>query len=132
MKEEKPEITGKVSLEQARSPEAFHAAREEYKRVGLRIARLRKGHQPKITQHKLAELAGFSFDYISRIERGEARPSMEALCEIALTLGVQVQEFFVEPGDTGVWNLRPDALSVELTSPEGQKLVRRFRLVQEE
>lgn len=45
-----------------------------------------------ITQQRLGELAGFSNVYIGLIERGEKRPTIEALAVIAKVLGVTVSD----------------------------------------
>lgn len=55
-------------------------------KLGLRVQRLRKGRG--LTQAGLAELANLAPHTISRIERGEQSPSLEALDRLAGALGV--------------------------------------------
>ena len=121
--------TGKQKVEEARSKEAFEMARVEYKKIGSRIASIRKAQEPKVTQQSLAEKAGFSFDYVSRIEQGKARPTMEALCELACVLGVEVKEFFIDQSEKGSWNLKPEGLVVELSNQEGETIRQNFKLL---
>lgn len=54
---------------------------EKRVRIGSRIQRLRRANQ--LSQEKLAELADFSTNYLSRIERGKENPSFEILVRIA-------------------------------------------------
>lgn len=131
MENENPKKEGKKAVAEVRSQEACELAKQEYKKIGTRVARIRKSQLPKVTQNALAESAGFSFDYISKIEQGRARPTMEALAEIALALGVELKDFFVDPGEVGTWNLKPQNLTVELTNEEGQTIMQNFKLIQE-
>ena len=56
------------------------------KLVGRNFARLRK--QKRFTQEKFAEMAGFTQQYISDLERGHRNPTVVTLFELASTLGV--------------------------------------------
>jgi transcriptional regulator with XRE-family HTH domain len=56
------------------------------KLVGRNFARLRK--QKRFTQEKFAEMAGFTQQYISDLERGRRNPTVVTLFELASTLGV--------------------------------------------
>lgn len=59
---------------------------------GRNIAELRKAKN--MTQKELAEKAGISSHYLSRIEMGK-RPGIKAAAMIANALGVEVKEFYV-------------------------------------
>lgn len=54
--------------------------------VGRNVARIRR--QKGLSQEKLAELSGFSQQYISGLERGHRNPSIVSLYEIAKAMGV--------------------------------------------
>jgi transcriptional regulator with XRE-family HTH domain len=61
-------------------------------RFGHRIAALRKAAE--ISQEALADRCGFARSYMSRIERGRANPSLDAIETIAGGLKVSVVELF--------------------------------------
>ena len=63
-------------------------------RFGLRVKELRK--QAGITQEKLAEMVEVSCDYIGLIERGLRSPSFQIIERLAKSLGVRVEELFIE------------------------------------
>jgi transcriptional regulator with XRE-family HTH domain len=56
------------------------------KLVGRNVRRIRK--KKGLTQEKLAELSGFSQQYISSLEHGQRNPTVVTLYELATTLGV--------------------------------------------
>ena len=56
------------------------------KLVGRNVRRIRE--QKGITQEQLAELSGFSQQYLSGLERGLRNPTIVTLYELAQTLGV--------------------------------------------
>jgi transcriptional regulator with XRE-family HTH domain len=60
------------------------------RKIGANVLRHREGKA--ITQQRLGELAGFSDIYIGLIERGQKRPTLEALAAIAKALGVTVSD----------------------------------------
>lgn len=64
--------------------------------IGSRIKTLRrlKGY----TQAELAELTQMSTNYIGYVERGERTISLQALEQIAHTLGVEISAFFLFSG----------------------------------
>lgn len=55
------------------------------KLVGGNVARLRV--KRGLTQERLAELSGFSQQYISGLERGARNPTIVTVYELALALG---------------------------------------------
>ncbi len=67
-------------------------------RIGRNITKLRQAKN--LTQKELAEKAGISTHYLSRIEGGTCpRPHVKSLSRIAETLGVEVRELFEEKQD---------------------------------
>jgi transcriptional regulator with XRE-family HTH domain len=54
--------------------------------VGKNVKRIRE--RKGLTQEKLAEISGFSQQYISSLEKGRRNPTIITLYEIALSLGV--------------------------------------------
>jgi transcriptional regulator with XRE-family HTH domain len=54
--------------------------------VGRNVRRLRQ--QRGLTQEQLAELSGFSQQYISGLEKGRRNPTIVTLYELVLVLGV--------------------------------------------
>ena len=64
------------------------------KKFGNRVAELRRA--AKISQEGLADLCGFARSYMSRIERGKANPSLDAIETLAGGLKVSVVELFME------------------------------------
>jgi transcriptional regulator with XRE-family HTH domain len=64
--------------------------------VGRNVLRIRKSKD--ITQEKLAEMSGFSQQYISGLEKGQRNPTVVTVYELSLALGVNFIEL-----------LKPDA-----------------------
>ena len=62
------------------------------KRFGHRVAALRRA--AKVSQEALADRCGFARSYMSRIERGKANPSLDAIEVLAGGLKVSVVELF--------------------------------------
>jgi putative transcriptional regulator len=62
------------------------------KRFGLRVAELRRAS--KVSQEALADRCGFARSYMSRIERGKANPSLDAIETLAGGLRVSVVKLF--------------------------------------
>ena len=56
------------------------------KLVGRNVQRIRL--EKNMTQEKLAEVSGFSQQYISGLERGRRNPTIVSLYELATALGV--------------------------------------------
>ncbi|HEY7245311.1 MAG TPA: helix-turn-helix transcriptional regulator [Xanthobacteraceae bacterium] len=54
--------------------------------VGDNVRRLRRVRG--LTQEKLAEISGFSQQYISGLEQGQRNPTVVSVYELALALGV--------------------------------------------
>ena len=66
--------------------------------VGRNVRRVRQ-HRG-LTQEQLAELSGFSQQYISGLEKGRRNPTIVTLYELATVLGVSHIEL-VRPDDQG-------------------------------
>ncbi len=47
-----------------------------------------------LSQEKLAELTGYSRNYIGMIERAEANPPIDTLCKIAKILKIEPEKLF--------------------------------------
>jgi transcriptional regulator with XRE-family HTH domain len=60
------------------------------KLVGRNVLRIRKNKN--ITQERLAELSGFSQQYISGLEKGQRNPTVVTIYELAQALGVNYIE----------------------------------------
>lgn len=74
----------------------------DYQQIGrqIRAARLRR----KMTQAQLAEAADLSVPYISHVERGKKRVSLDALLRISQAVDVTVDQLLsgTQPQDTQV------------------------------
>jgi len=66
------------------------------RKFGHRVATLRKAAKPFLSQEALADRCGFARSYLSRIERGRANPSLDAIETLATGLKVRVGELFDE------------------------------------
>lgn len=66
------------------------------KLVGRNLARVRR--QKRLTQEAVAELSGFSQQYISGLERGRRNPTIVSLYELAQALGVSHMELVKPDG----------------------------------
>jgi transcriptional regulator with XRE-family HTH domain len=64
--------------------------------VGRNVLRIRKSKG--ITQERLAEISGFSQQYISGLEKGQRNPTVVTVYELSVALGVNIIEL-----------LKPDA-----------------------
>lgn len=70
---------------------------ELYGLLGRQIAHLRR--KAGLTQEELAEMTGYSVDFISLVERGVNAPTVKRLQDIAVAVGVEVwQLFYPESG----------------------------------
>ena len=74
--------------------------RESLKKLGDDLRQLRKAQNMTLIQ--LAEKSGRSVSFLSKIERGLARPSITALQEVAAALGMPVGWFFETNGPVPV------------------------------
>lgn len=93
------------------------------KLFGKRVRTLRKAG--KLTQEKAAEAAHLNSKYLGEIERGEKRPSFEAIMALAKALNVSPEIFFrFERDETDERNLRNKiAIMLQGTSAHQLQLV---------
>jgi len=75
--------------------------------LGAQLRRLRL--ERKMSQEKLAELAGLNYKYIGRIELAKADPGADVLVRLARALAVHVGELFetITPGDAAGYRFSP-------------------------
>jgi transcriptional regulator with XRE-family HTH domain len=66
--------------------------------LGRNVLRIRKSKN--LTQEELAEMSGFSQQYISGLEKGQCNPTVVTVYELSLSLGVNYIEL-----------LKPDTLA---------------------
>ena len=64
------------------------------KKLGLRVKELRAA--TGLSQEAFADTCGFARSYMSRVERGGANPSVDALEVLATALDVHVKDLFTE------------------------------------
>ena len=93
-----------------------------YHTVGLRVRRFRL--ERKITQEELAFQINTSAAYISNIERGRKKPSLQKLAEIADVLGVTLNDL-IYSGSSGYSFSNSKELNemISLCTPEKQQLL---------
>lgn len=65
------------------------------KALGMRIKELRA--QQGLTQEELADRSGLFRTYMSRIESGQANPTLTMLCQIAAAFHVDPRELLAPP-----------------------------------
>lgn len=87
--------------------------------LGAQLRRLRL--ERRLSQEKLAELAGLNYKYIGRIELAKADPGADVLVRLARALAVPVGELFqtITPVDAIPYRLLPadvDSITVTLTT----------------
>ncbi len=63
-----------------------------YKEIGIRILEIRK--QSGITQERLSELSGISSNFISQIERGRNKCSLETIYKLSEALSTPLSSMF--------------------------------------
>ncbi|WP_353888981.1 helix-turn-helix domain-containing protein [Acidovorax kalamii] len=63
--------------------------------LGLRVKELRADHG--LTQEELAERSGMFRTYLSRIESGQANPTLTVLYQVAAAFPIDVRELLTPP-----------------------------------
>lgn len=99
---------------------------------GKRIRTLRKA--AKMTQEKAAEEARLNSKYLGQIERGEKRPSLDAILALAKALRVSPASFFHfdrEENDEKVLRKRIDGLLHDRSPQQLQQVYRILRTLLE-
>jgi len=103
---------------------------KSHKQIGIEIKRIRESRG--MSQMKLAEEVGVSFQQIQKYEKGINRISVERIQQIARALGTSVNTFFERervpmvsepPGE-----YFPKRTSIDVTQEEA-KLIRLFRKI---
>ncbi len=79
----------------------------DYRMMGERIRRQRISN--KMTQENLAEKANISVSFLGQIERGDRKPSLETVVNIANSLGVTVDQLLSDS-----YKIAPKSLVDEL------------------
>ena len=105
---------------------------DQVRLFGKRIRTLRKA--AKLTQEKAAEEARLNPKYLGQIERGEKRPSLDAILALAKALRVSPASFFHfdrEENDETILRRRIDGLVVDCGVPELQQAYRVLRSLRE-
>lgn len=97
--------------------------------VGLRIRMRRK--EMGISQERLAEALGITFQQVQKYERGANRVSASKLWEIASALKTPVAYFYDGLGDREAAAAQRDAAQEFLLSSEGIELISAFPRIAE-
>ena len=92
--------------------------------VGLRIRMRRK--EMGVSQERLADSLGITFQQVQKYERGANRVSASKLWEIAAALRTPVAYFYDGLGDLDAQAAQRDAAQDFLCSAEGMELVAAF------
>lgn len=87
-----------------------------YKKLGERIRRERGSLG--ITQEVLSEKAGISVSFFGQIERGERKPSLETVVNIANSLGLTVDFLLADSYRTGTKSLVDELTYLIRETPE--------------
>lgn len=93
---------------------------KELKLFGLRMKELRTVR--KLSQEQLAEKAGISPKYMSRIEMGQHFPSFDVIKKIANALHVEMKDFFEFAHVAGNTKELKDVISDLLKETDDDKL----------
>lgn len=99
----------------------------EPKLFGKRVRAIRK--VAKITQEKAAEAAHLNAKYLGEIERGEKRPSFEAIIALANALGVSPATLFQFDGDESDEKTLRRRIEILLRDASPQQLVQVHRII---
>src|SRR6195952_358760 len=112
----------------AKDPDADRAPNPVDLHVGLRI-RLRR-RELGVSQEKLADSIGLTFQQVQKYERAANRVSASKLWEMARTLKTSIAYFFEGLGDTSrpqtTEAAGPPPAHAFLLSPEGMELAQAF------
>ncbi len=102
-----------------------------YRLIGTRIADWRK--RLSITQDDLSFLTGISVPYISEIENGKKRPSLDIIVSISDAIGVTVDELLSGNmlSSSSDYQTDIDYLLYDCTSDERQFIYEMLRAIKE-
>ena len=101
---------------------------DQVRLFGKRIRTLRKA--AKLTQERAAEEAHLNSKYLGQIERGEKRPSLDAILSLAKALHVSAASFFYfdrEENDERVLRRKIESLLHDRTPQQLQQAYRILR-----
>lgn len=76
------------------------------KRFGQRVKELRQA--TGLSQEAFADRCGFARSYMSRIERGGANPSLDAVQILADAIGVEVSRLFIDNSELAATGSTPE------------------------
>jgi transcriptional regulator with XRE-family HTH domain len=94
----------------------------------VRMARLGAGW----SQERLAKALQISFQQVQKYEKGANRIGASRLSDIAAVLNVPIAYFFEDaPGAVTVENPQPGAVTVMLSTPEGQRVAQAFAAIED-
>jgi transcriptional regulator with XRE-family HTH domain len=99
----------------------------EPKLFGKRVRAIRKA--ARITQEKAAEAAHLNSKYLGEIERGEKRPSFEAIVALAKALKVSPATFFQFDGDESDEKTLRRKIEILLRDARPQQLVQVHKIL---
>jgi transcriptional regulator with XRE-family HTH domain len=116
-------LTGDVMIGRGEGPHPVD------RHVGLRIRMRRK--EMSISQERLAEALGITFQQVQKYERGANRVSASKLWEIASALKTPVAYFYDGLGDRETAAAERDAAQEFLLSTEGIELMAAFPRITE-
>lgn len=94
----------------------------DYRMMGERIRKQRISN--KMTQENLAEKANISVSFLGQIERGDRKPSLETVVNIANSLGVTVDQLLSDS-----YKIAPKSLVDELAFLVREKSEHEIRTV---
>lgn len=77
-----------------------------------------------LSQEKLAEACGVSFQQVQKYERGQNRLSASRLFRVAQVLGVPISYFFEDADEAAAGQPMPDISGVPVDDPEIDELAR--------
>ena len=97
--------------------------------VGIRIRMRRK--EMSVSQERLAEALGITFQQVQKYERGANRVSASKLWEIAAALKTPVAYFYDGLGDARAVTAQRDAAQEFMASAEGMQLIAAFPRIAE-
>jgi transcriptional regulator with XRE-family HTH domain len=63
-------------------------------KLKMKVREVREGRHPRLSQHRLAELAGIDQAALCRIEGGNVNPTIVTLDRLAVALGVEVTALY--------------------------------------
>ncbi len=90
----------------------------DYKQIGERIKQKRKAQ--KMTQEELAECLEVSVGYVSQVERGKTKISLDLLAAIATAIDCEIA-YFLDGVSIGQKNYLETALQLQISKLSAEK-----------